>query len=74
MLNFDYRANDVEERRNKPEDIVDVVTVVIEFLAVLPKAYIVKVEGMISEEVDNECQVAENAVEDCSLRSHFVQS
>ena len=51
MLNLHHGADDVEKAGHEPEDVVDVVHIVVEFIAVLPKADIMEIERVIREEV-----------------------
>ena len=72
MVDLDDGADDVEETGQQPEQVVDVVAIVDEGGTVFPEADTVQVQGVISEEVQNESEVAEDAVQNHALRGDLV--
>ena len=73
VLDLNDGTDDVEERADKPEHVVNVVAIVVELLAVLPEAHVVQIERMVREEVENECQIAEHSVENGALWRLLMQ-
>jgi len=73
VLHVRHRHHDIEHRVNQPKYIVDVVELAQPLLVIGLQAHRVEVQGVVSEEVDDQCDVGNRAGEDHALGRRRVQ-